>query len=172
MAVSSLGTYDLGCIQHDLEFIIPTTVSFFYWRLWQGLIPVDVVIQRRIGSHIASRLGSYKINNDGYAKDGFASGWRIIRDSSGQCIRAFFSSYDECSILEAELRAILDEVGDLGLFRPLFATSDISLPSTVILFLIFITKAIKWLTYLLQWVGIVVAILSTAPRTYRNVTAA
>ncbi|KAL2466618.1 Uncharacterized protein Adt_42469 [Abeliophyllum distichum] len=24
--------------------IIPTTVSFFCWRLWQGLIPVDVVI--------------------------------------------------------------------------------------------------------------------------------
>ncbi|KAL2541802.1 Uncharacterized protein Adt_02780 [Abeliophyllum distichum] len=35
--------------------IIPTTVSFFCWRLWQGLIPVDVVIQRRIGSHMASR---------------------------------------------------------------------------------------------------------------------
>ncbi|KAL2497862.1 Uncharacterized protein Adt_23412 [Abeliophyllum distichum] len=35
--------------------IIPTTVSFFCWRLWQGLIPVDVVIQRWIGSHMASR---------------------------------------------------------------------------------------------------------------------
>ncbi|KAL2540715.1 Uncharacterized protein Adt_01693 [Abeliophyllum distichum] len=39
--------------------IIPTTVSFFCWRLWQGLIPVDVVIQRRIGSHMASRCQCY-----------------------------------------------------------------------------------------------------------------
>ncbi|KAL2491524.1 Uncharacterized protein Adt_27152 [Abeliophyllum distichum] len=35
--------------------IIPTTVSFFCWRLWKGLIPVEVVIQRRFGSHMASR---------------------------------------------------------------------------------------------------------------------
>ncbi|KAL2491464.1 Uncharacterized protein Adt_27092 [Abeliophyllum distichum] len=35
--------------------IILTTVSFFCWILWQGLITVDVVIQRRIGSHMASR---------------------------------------------------------------------------------------------------------------------
>ncbi|KAL2505415.1 Uncharacterized protein Adt_21036 [Abeliophyllum distichum] len=35
--------------------IIPMTVSFFYWRLWQGLIPIDVLIQRQIGSHMASR---------------------------------------------------------------------------------------------------------------------
>ncbi|KAL2531794.1 Uncharacterized protein Adt_05145 [Abeliophyllum distichum] len=171
--------------------IIPTTVSFFCWRLWQGLIPVDVVIQRRIGSHMASRhlsyhpqtargipvslpgleilgsvcqhgtyphdhtsidimaayfgtsigvetwtsrrflvsslpppshppptlvfwrtppVGSYKINTDGCVKDGFASGGGIIRDSSGQCIRAFFSFYGDCTILEAELRAIRDGI--------------------------------------------------------------
>ncbi|KAL2497433.1 Uncharacterized protein Adt_22983 [Abeliophyllum distichum] len=204
---------------------IPTTVSFFCWRLWQGLIPVDVVIQRRIGSHMASRcqccsaietiqhlfidsstadtvwrhfadifhitlrplegfqyrfqtwrfsaqrysygaeedhleslphhlasayrplisahplawrhghrsafwchyyhpspppptlvfwrtppVGSYKINTDGCVKDGVASGGGIIRDSSGQCIRVFFSFYGECTILEAELRAILDGI--------------------------------------------------------------
>ncbi|KAL2513416.1 Uncharacterized protein Adt_19016 [Abeliophyllum distichum] len=194
--------------------IIPTNVSFFCWRLSQGLIPVDVVIQRRIGCHIASRcqccsaietiqhlfidsptadtvwrhfadifhitlmpfegfqyrfqawrfsvqkysngaeedhleslphhftsayrpfisahslarrhghrsafwclyyhpsppppmlvfwrtppVGSYKINTDGCVKDGFASGGGIIRDSSGQCIRAFFSFYGDCTIL-------------------------------------------------------------------------
>ncbi|KAL2471459.1 Uncharacterized protein Adt_39595 [Abeliophyllum distichum] len=174
--------------------IIPTTVSFFCWRLWQGLIPVDVVIQRRIGSHMASKaargipvslpdleilgndakhreiameprriiwrvyhtisllhtgrlfrhihwrgdmdiaplfdviittpspppptlvfwrtppVGSYKINTDGCVKDGVASGGGIIRDSSGQCIRAFFSFYGDCTILEAELRAILDGI--------------------------------------------------------------
>ncbi|KAL2497674.1 RNase H family protein [Abeliophyllum distichum] len=104
--------------------IIPMTVSFFCWRLWQDLIPVDVVIQRRIGSHIVSRyerfsvslqswrfsVGSYKINIDGCVKDGFTSGEEIIRNSSGQCVRAFFSSYGECLILKAALRAILDGI--------------------------------------------------------------
>ncbi|KAL2526397.1 Uncharacterized protein Adt_11451 [Abeliophyllum distichum] len=55
-------------------------------------------------------VGSYKVNTDGCVKDGFASGGEIIRDSSGQCVRAFFSSYGECPILEAELRAILDGI--------------------------------------------------------------
>ncbi|KAL2492118.1 Uncharacterized protein Adt_27746 [Abeliophyllum distichum] len=55
-------------------------------------------------------VGSYKINTDGCVKDGVASGGGIIRDSSGQCIRAFFSFYGECTILEAELRAILDGI--------------------------------------------------------------
>ncbi|KAL2462072.1 RNase H domain-containing protein [Abeliophyllum distichum] len=55
-------------------------------------------------------VGSYKINTDGCVKDGFASGGGIIRDSSGQCIRAFFSFYGDCTILEAELRAILDGI--------------------------------------------------------------
>ncbi|KAL2518747.1 Retrotransposon [Abeliophyllum distichum] len=54
--------------------------------------------------------GSYKINTDGCVKDGFASGGRVIRDSSSQCVRAFFSSYGECPILEAELRAIFDGI--------------------------------------------------------------
>lgn len=35
--------------------IIPPTISFFCWRLWQDLIPADVIIQRRIGSQLASR---------------------------------------------------------------------------------------------------------------------
>ncbi|KAL2503813.1 Uncharacterized protein Adt_19434 [Abeliophyllum distichum] len=112
-------------------------------------------------------VGSYKINTDGCVKDGFASGGGIIRDSSDRCIHAFFSSYGECSIMEVELGAILDGViivhrivlsddglsptllwpftaslkmEDLGLFRLLFTTSDISLLSTVILFLIFIAR--------------------------------
>ncbi|KAL2465905.1 Uncharacterized protein Adt_41756 [Abeliophyllum distichum] len=55
-------------------------------------------------------VGSYKINTDGCLKDGVASGGGIIRDSSGQCIRAFFSFYGDCTILEAELRAILDGI--------------------------------------------------------------
>ncbi|KAL2518280.1 Ribonuclease H domain [Abeliophyllum distichum] len=55
-------------------------------------------------------VGSYKINTDGCVKDGFASGGGIIRDSSGQCIRAFFSFYGDCTILEAELRALLDGI--------------------------------------------------------------
>ncbi|KAL2512464.1 Uncharacterized protein Adt_18064 [Abeliophyllum distichum] len=131
--------------------IIPTIVSFFCWRLWQGLIPVDVVIQRRIESHIASRcqccsaietihhlfidnyiadqhtppVGSYKINTDGYVKDGFASRGRIIRDSSGQCVRAFFSSYGECSILEVELSAILDGI----ILAQRIVLSDLSIES-------------------------------------------
>ncbi|KAL2497245.1 Retrovirus-related Pol polyprotein from transposon TNT 1-94 [Abeliophyllum distichum] len=55
-------------------------------------------------------MGSYKVNTDGCAKDGFASGGGIIRDSLGQCIHAFFSSYGKCSILEVELRAIPDGI--------------------------------------------------------------
>ncbi|KAL2471104.1 Uncharacterized protein Adt_39240 [Abeliophyllum distichum] len=55
-------------------------------------------------------VGSYKINTDGCVKDRFASGGGIIKDSSGQCIRAFFSFYGDCTILEAELRAILDGI--------------------------------------------------------------
>ncbi|KAL2532016.1 Uncharacterized protein Adt_05367 [Abeliophyllum distichum] len=55
-------------------------------------------------------VGSYKINTDGRVKDGVASGGGIIRDLSGQCIRAFFSFYGDYTILEAELRAILDEI--------------------------------------------------------------
>ncbi|KAL2464856.1 Uncharacterized protein Adt_40707 [Abeliophyllum distichum] len=55
-------------------------------------------------------VGSYKINTDGYVKDGFTSGGRIIRDSTGQCVRAFYSFYGDCAILEAELRAILDGI--------------------------------------------------------------
>ncbi|KAL2524865.1 RNase H domain-containing protein [Abeliophyllum distichum] len=55
-------------------------------------------------------VGSYKINTDECVKDGVASGGGIIRDSSGQCIRAFFSFYGDCTILEAELRAILDGI--------------------------------------------------------------
>ncbi|KAL2481154.1 Uncharacterized protein Adt_34120 [Abeliophyllum distichum] len=54
--------------------------------------------------------GFYKVNIDGCVKDGFASRRGIIRDSSGQCVRAFFSSYGECPILEAELRAIFDGI--------------------------------------------------------------
>ncbi|KAL2476811.1 Uncharacterized protein Adt_37547 [Abeliophyllum distichum] len=34
----------------------------------------------------------------------------ILGDSSGQCIRAFFSFYGDCTILEAELRALLDGI--------------------------------------------------------------
>ncbi|KAL2474837.1 Uncharacterized protein Adt_35573 [Abeliophyllum distichum] len=37
--------------------------------------------------------GSYKVNTDGRVKDGLVSGGEIIRDSSSQCVRAFFSSY-------------------------------------------------------------------------------
>ncbi|KAL2471107.1 hypothetical protein Adt_39243 [Abeliophyllum distichum] len=116
---------------------------------------------------------SYKINTDGYVKDEFASGWRIIWDSSVSfLLRGLYSQIYGLSPILLWPFTASSEVGDLGLFRPLFATSDISLPSTVILFLIFIAKAIKWLTYLLQRVEIVVAILSTASRTYRNITAA
>ncbi|KAL2531299.1 SVP3 [Abeliophyllum distichum] len=39
-----------------------------------------------------------------------SSGGGIIRDSSGQCIRTFFSFYGDCTILKAELRAILDGI--------------------------------------------------------------
>ncbi|KAL2506484.1 Uncharacterized protein Adt_22105 [Abeliophyllum distichum] len=53
---------------------------------------------------------SCRVNTDGCVKDGFASGGKIIRDSLGQCVRAFFSSYCECPILKAELRAILDSI--------------------------------------------------------------
>ncbi|KAL2466024.1 Uncharacterized protein Adt_41875 [Abeliophyllum distichum] len=143
-------------------------------------------------------LKFYKFKTDGCIKNRFASGWGIIRDSSGQCVRAFFSSYGECLILEFELSAILDSIilaqmivlSDLWIefnstlaihcitrsggpwsIQILFATSDISLPSTVILFLIFIARATRWLTYLLQKVGIVVAISSTALGTFCDVTA-
>ncbi|KAL2497407.1 RNase H domain-containing protein [Abeliophyllum distichum] len=55
-------------------------------------------------------VGSYKINTDRCVKDGFASRVEIIRDSSGQCVHIFFSSYGECPILQAELWAILDDI--------------------------------------------------------------
>ncbi|KAL2527460.1 Uncharacterized protein Adt_12514 [Abeliophyllum distichum] len=58
----------------------------------------------------APLVGSYKVNTDGCVKDRFASGGVIIRDSLGQCVRAFFSSYRECPILEAESRTILDDI--------------------------------------------------------------
>ncbi|KAL2486999.1 Uncharacterized protein Adt_31755 [Abeliophyllum distichum] len=35
--------------------IIPQTISFFCWRLWHGLVSVDVIIQKRIRAHMASR---------------------------------------------------------------------------------------------------------------------
>ncbi|KAL2470536.1 Uncharacterized protein Adt_38672 [Abeliophyllum distichum] len=84
-------------------------------------------------------VGSYKVNIDGCVKDGFTSGERIIRDSSDLWIESD-STFPFTALLEVE---------DLGLFRTLFATSDISLPSTVILFLIFIAKETRWPTYLL-----------------------
>ncbi|KAL2491819.1 Uncharacterized protein Adt_27447 [Abeliophyllum distichum] len=55
-----------------------------------------------------STSGILQDQHCGCVKDGVASGGGIIRDSSGQCIRAFFSFYGDCTILEAELRAILD----------------------------------------------------------------
>ncbi|KAL2526298.1 DUF4283 domain-containing protein [Abeliophyllum distichum] len=105
----------------------------------QGLVPVDVIIQKRIRAHMASRCqfcseietiqhffidslvahqvywcapsaGSTKINTDGCIRDGFASGGAIIRDHTGHCIRAFSASYRDIFILEAELRAILQGI--------------------------------------------------------------
>ncbi|KAL2533946.1 Retrotransposon [Abeliophyllum distichum] len=35
--------------------IIPQTISFFCWRLWQGFMPMDVIIQKKIRAHMASR---------------------------------------------------------------------------------------------------------------------
>ncbi|KAL2461890.1 RNase H domain-containing protein [Abeliophyllum distichum] len=55
-------------------------------------------------------VGSYIVNIDGCVKDGFASELGIIKDSSGQCVRVFFSSYGECPILEAELKTFLDSI--------------------------------------------------------------
>ncbi|KAL2527183.1 Uncharacterized protein Adt_12237 [Abeliophyllum distichum] len=88
--------------------IIPTTVSFFCWRLWQGTYTSgcgDPEMDRELYGIEAVRgipvsLPDLEI----------LSGGGIIRDSSGQCIRAFFSFYGDCTILEAELRAILDGI--------------------------------------------------------------
>ncbi|KAL2486743.1 Uncharacterized protein Adt_31499 [Abeliophyllum distichum] len=128
-------------------------------------IPPLVLVYWRIPS-----VESYKVNTDRWVKDGFTYGGKIIRNSSGQCVCTFFSSHDECPILEAKLRTILDgiilalkivlldlwieaallwpfntspEVEHFGLFKPLFATLDISLPSTVILFLTFIARVTR-----------------------------
>ncbi|KAL2491626.1 hypothetical protein Adt_27254 [Abeliophyllum distichum] len=100
---------------------------------------------------------SYMVNTDGCVKDGFESGGGLlgIHQIETDSLWSFTTSL---------------EVEDLGLLRPLFATSDISLPSTVILFLIFIVRATRWLTYLLQRVGSVVFISSTVHRTYRGAT--
>ncbi|KAL2512769.1 RNase H domain-containing protein [Abeliophyllum distichum] len=141
-------------------------------------------------------VGSYKVNIDGCVKDRFASGGEIINDSSGQCVHVFFSSYGECPILEAELRAILDGIilAQRIVLSDLWIELDSTLAiqcitsggrhwsiqatlhhirhlitSTVILFLIFITRATRWLTYLLQRVEIVVVTSSTTLRTYCDV---
>ncbi|KAL2471969.1 Uncharacterized protein Adt_40105 [Abeliophyllum distichum] len=120
---------------------------------------------------------------------------RIIIDSSGYCVRTFFSLYDECPILEVELRVTLDGIilaqrivlldlwiefdstlaihcitRDGGPWYILTTLYHISSPSTVILFLIFITRATRLLTYMFQRVEIVVSISSTALKTYRDVT--
>ncbi|KAL2505914.1 hypothetical protein Adt_21535 [Abeliophyllum distichum] len=135
--------------------------------------------------------GSYKINSDGCVKDGFASRWRIIRYSLDQSVSVFVSSslhmvsalfwrpnselFLTVSFLLRELFSQIYglspallwsfttslEVEDLGLFRPLLATSDISLLSTLILFFIFITRTIRWLTYLLQRAEIVIIAISS-----------
>lgn len=55
-------------------------------------------------------MGFYKINIEGWIKDGFTSGGDIVRDHARRCIRAFSSTY---GALEAKLRAILD-----GFFLP------------------------------------------------------
>ncbi|KAL2492075.1 Uncharacterized protein Adt_27703 [Abeliophyllum distichum] len=141
------------------------------------------------------------VNIDGCVKDEFASGGGIIRDSSVQCARAFFSSfssYSKCPILETELQAILDCI----ILAQRFVLSDLwiesnstlaihcitrggglwSIQATLrhighlltfdrVLFLIFIARRTKWLTYLLQKVGIVIVISSTTLRTYCDVTA-
>ncbi|KAL2497047.1 Uncharacterized protein Adt_22597 [Abeliophyllum distichum] len=65
-------------------------------------IPSTILVYWR-----TSLVGSYKVNTDEYVKDRFASGCGIIRDSSGQCVHTFFSSYGECSILEADFKTIL-----------------------------------------------------------------
>ncbi|KAL2480277.1 hypothetical protein Adt_33243 [Abeliophyllum distichum] len=143
---------------------------------------------------------SYKVNTDRCVKNRFSSGGRIIRDLLGQYVFAHSSLHIASALfwrLSSELFLTVSfllkglysqiyrlsptllwpiiaspEVEDLGLFRPLFVTSDISLPSTVILFIIFIAKATRWLPYLLQKVGIVLTILSSVLRTYRDVIAA
>ncbi|KAL2471706.1 hypothetical protein Adt_39842 [Abeliophyllum distichum] len=120
--------------------IIPTTVIFFCWRLWQGLIPVDVVIPSCIADQIwchFSDIFHITLSVDG----GFSVSLSVLAflgDSSSQCVCIFFYSYGECPILEAELKAILD----------------------------------RWLIYLFQRAGIVIAISSTALRIYPDVTIA
>ncbi|KAL2498550.1 hypothetical protein Adt_24100 [Abeliophyllum distichum] len=118
---------------------------------------------------------SYKVNVDGCVKDGFASAlfWRL---SSGLFLMVsfllrglYYQIYGLSPTLLLSFTASL-EVEDLDLFRPLFVTLDISLHLTIILFLIFIARATRWLTYLLQRIGIVVVILSTTLKIYYNVT--
>ncbi|KAL2512871.1 hypothetical protein Adt_18471 [Abeliophyllum distichum] len=81
---------------------------------------------------------SHKVNTYRCVEDGFASGKEIFRDSSGL--------YSQIYGLRLTLFwpfTASPEVEDFGRFRQLFATSDISFPSTVILFLIFIVRTTR-----------------------------
>ncbi|KAL2471334.1 hypothetical protein Adt_39470 [Abeliophyllum distichum] len=156
-------------------------------------LPLSVLVYWR-----TPLVRSYKVNTDKCVKDRFVSGRGLLwnhqvsmfvpfslhmasalfwRPSSGLFLMVSFllkGLYYKIYRLRLTLLwpfTASPEVEDLGLFRPLFATSDVSLPSTVILFFIFIMRATRWMTYLLKRVGIVVAILSTALRTYCDATA-
>ncbi|KAL2480308.1 hypothetical protein Adt_33274 [Abeliophyllum distichum] len=136
-------------------------------------------------------VGSYKVNTDRCVKNRDSSGQYVFAHSSLNIASALFwrLSSELFLMVSFLLRGLYyqiyrlsptllcpiiasPEVEDLGLFRPPFLTSDISLPSTVILFIIFIAKATRGLPYLLQKVGIVLTILSSMLRTYRDVIAA
>lgn len=64
-------------------------------------LPAIVVVWRTLP------MGSYKINTNGYVKNGFASGGGINRDHTRNCIRVFSVSYGPCLNLEVKLRAII-----------------------------------------------------------------
>ncbi|KAL2542136.1 Uncharacterized protein Adt_03114 [Abeliophyllum distichum] len=107
-------------------------------------------------------MESYKVNTDGCVKDGFASGWEIIKDLSDLWIKVDSTLAIHCIsrrgrpwYIQATLRQIRHLIAfDCDTISHIYRESN------------------PVATYLLQRVRIVVAILSTALRTYLDTTAA
>ncbi|KAL2481333.1 Uncharacterized protein Adt_34299 [Abeliophyllum distichum] len=194
----SLWNQDGSSGEYTILFLYYIQAVYFkviHWRGDMDIAPLFCISLTTLS--FSPLVKSYKVNTDGCVKDGFASGGGLLgihqvsvfapsslhmasalfwRSSSWLFLTISFLLRGLCSQIYVLSPILLwpftasPKVGDLGLFMPLFATLDISFPSTVILFLIFIARVIRWLTYLLQRIGIVVSILITTLRTYRDVT--
>ncbi|CAI9766758.1 unnamed protein product [Fraxinus pennsylvanica] len=100
MSHSSTGDYGLS---HDLLFSYGRTASCDALR---GDLTLATIFGIFMDPHSPSLpiliwwrtppIGSVKINNDEYVKDGFASEANVIKDHAGHCIKAFSASHRPC----------------------------------------------------------------------------